>query len=326
MAIGSPQRQNGPKHSLRALAGLCVMTFGCVLSLTAVAQVEPPSADDGWVDLESLSPTANSIDSTQSPSDDGWRDLETLEPLSPAAAPSPSDGWVDLESSGQGSPSTREPSIITPVDDPNDWIYIEQDLEVVTSDMTLPTGRLAAGEIVDIAVKDAESLSGAFKISSIGTLVLPLIGAVAVEGLSAIELEAQLEALYAVDYLVDPEITVSARAKVLGDVTLKGRVTRPQSLSMTSVESLAKVISRSGGLSGDPAELDAIILRSVSDTIRARRVSLAALDETNAPGPTILPGDQITILTREKLPEIKDETGDFPLLETVLNGKALPNF
>lgn len=316
--------QNAMKLRLRPLGRIGWAAFVALLTATsfssfAVAQASPPSAEDGWVVLDSLTPES----AIQTTTDDGWRDLETLEPITPAmpssSAPSPSSEWQDLESFGT-LPNTST------VDDSNSWIDIESELAAVTSDMTLPTGRLAAGEIVDIRVKDADSLSGAFKISSIGTLVLPLIGAVAVEGLTASELEAQLEALYAIDYLVDPEITVGTRAKVLGDVTLKGLVNRPQSLSMTSVESLAKVISRSGGLKGNAAELDAIILRSVSDTIRARRISLAGLDEVESPGPTILPGDQVTVMTRKTLPIIKDETGEFPLLDTVLGGGALPTF
>jgi len=122
-------------------------------------------------------------------------------------------------------------------------------------------------------------------------------------------LAAQLEQLYAIDYLVNPKISVTPRARIIGTANLKGLINRQGPLPMTAVVSLADILAQAGGVMGPRNELDAIILRSVDIAVKARRIPLAAISLTQSPGPTILPGDQITILKREKLPVIKDESG-----------------
>jgi len=276
-----------------------------LLAPSALAQ----SRSDGWQDLETLNSKIDSETTDQSP-DDGWVALEDLEdtpsvtndeaPLQPRA--DESSGWVSLESeiAGQAQP--------------------------ITTDVIQPTALLSAGELVDIKVTNVDSLSGAYKISSIGTLVLPLIGSVTAEGLTAAQLEEQLEQLYGAEYLVDPDIIITAREKIIGQVVITGLVNKSGPIALTAAESLASILSKSNGVRGQRSSLDAIILRKLGNRIQARRVALDGININKTPGPTIFPGDQISILERKALPEVKDNSGQFPLLDKVLSGGSLRNF
>ena len=260
----------------------------------------------------------------QTPSD-GWVALESL---NETAAPSPAsnNGWVALDELPSSGSEISSSPLAAPNTPDNSWTSIDDDLSAVTASMALTDGRLNAGDLVDISVAQDDDLGGAYRISSLGTLVLPLIGSVDAAGLSPQELEEKLEQLYGIDYFVNPEITVSSREKIIGAVEIKGLINRPGAVSLTTVESLADILMKGGGVSGARSELDAIILRDIGIGIKARRVSLAAISANGEPGPTILPGDDITILKRETLPTIKDDSGQFPLLDMVLNGGSLPNF
>lgn len=252
----------------------------------------------------------------------GWQALESFDPdrVSPDASAPSSDGWIELDSSFTATPPSENPLT------GDSWTVIEDELAASSASMIAPNTTLAAGELVDITVANVDSLSGAYRISTLGTLVLPLIGSVDVAGLSAQELETRLEQLYGVDYLVDPEITVGTRDKIIGDTQLKGLINRPGTISMTSVKSLADILTEGGGVNGDPAQLEAIILRDVGIGIKARRVTLERINQIETPGPTILPGDIITIAKRSEPYVIKAESEKYPLLNHVLNGGSLTRF
>lgn len=236
-----------------------------------------------------------------------------------AAAQSNDDGWQDLDS------LNTEVNAVEATQPQNDeqWHDIDDEIAALNSDIALPSSVFTAGDLIDITVRDADSLSGEFRISPLGTLTLPLIGSVKAAGLEAAQLEEILESLYAADYLVSPQITITTREKIIGQVALKGLINRAQSVPVTSVTSLASIIAKAGGVRGELARLDAIILRPIGKMVRAQRIALDGLDESKKPGPRVLPGDTITILSRTALPEMKDESGRYPLLNRVLSGGSL---
>lgn len=296
---------------LRAL--ILASSLAALLMSSAFAQ----SNSDGWVDLKDFSTESTSQTSSNRPDDD-WIDLENYEGV-------PSPEWQSIESINLDSDTFITPQSQASVDEAA-WLDIDDEITAAASDMVLPTGRISAGDMIDISVANADSLTGAYRISALGTLVLPLIGSVDVAGLSAEEIKERLEQLYGSDYLVNPDITVTARETVIGQVALDGLINRKGSVSLTSVESLASVISKRGGVSGARKGLDAIILRKIGNGIRARRVPLDSISLSDLPGPTLLPGDRVSILKREKLPEMKDDSGQYPLLDKVLSGGSLRTF
>lgn len=306
---------------------LTPLILTAALSAASGPSAHAQSNTEGWIPIENLSSGSPANNRATRPAQDGWQALEDFDPDAGGASgpasmpPQESDGWQPLDS---GFPEGD--ALTVPQTRPEPWRVIEEDIAAASADINLPNGFLAAGDMIDIQVANVDSITGAYRISDLGTLALPLIGSVQAAGLTADALSRQLEQIYAIDYLVDPKITITPRARVIGAVTLKGLINRSGPVQMTAVESLAAILEKAGGVSGARDDLDAIILRNVDIAIRARRVSLAGISLSELPGPTVLPGDQITILRREKLPEIKDDSGQYPLLDRVLNGGSLRNF
>ena len=291
-----------------------------VLSLSLVCVPAFAQSSEGWQDLDSLIPPGTSRPSTEG-TDGGWRDLDSYEPApSKPSAPRPrSDGWQDLESFPEESVGGARSSS-------SGWIAIDEDIAAVRPQSLRPTTVLSAGDLIDISVAQTDSLGGAYRISSIGTLFLPLVGSVDAAGLTPNALETKLEQLYAEDYLVDPNVTVTTREKIIGNVELAGLVNRQGPVSLMASDTLASLLTKGGGVTGAPFRLDAIILSNSNSRVTAKRVSLRGLETGNVTDVVIIPGDHITVLQREQLPTVKNNNGSYPLLDTVLSGRSLRTF
>lgn len=290
------------------------------VSLSLVCVPAFAQSSGGWQDLDSLVPP-DAVQPSTERSGDGWQDLGDYEtpPSEPAAARPRSDGWQDLES------FPAEPAVGATTRS-SDWIDIENDIAAVRPQISRPTAVLSAGDLIDISVAHADSLGGAYRISSIGTLYLPLIGSVDAAGLSPDALETKLEQLYAVDFLIDPNVTVTTREKIIGNVKLEGLINRPGPVSLMASDTLSSLLTKGGGVTGVPFSLDAIILSSSNNRVTAKRVPLRGIATGDVTDVAIFPGDQITVLQREQLPAVKNSNGSYPLLDTVLSGRSLRTY
>lgn len=113
---------------------------------------------------------------------------------------------------------------------------------------------LLPGDVIDIDIWQEETLSGEFTVDESGTVVLPLIGARNVAGVSAQDLREQLAADYAV-YLNNPSINV----KLLRRITVSGEVRVPGLYTVDATLSIADLIARAGGINTD-ADAEKILL------------------------------------------------------------------
>ena len=323
-------------HSFIALT--VVSAFLCAPTLWAQTSNAGEARDEGWHTLESyeyIEPKADSpasIVSKTTPTDEGWRELESYEPVDTPSAPSRThankDGWHELESYEPGAPSPvvsvpPVPTTDTSVD--AGWMDIE---DGISSMVALPAASpyLASGDVIDILVANADSLSGEYTVSDIGTIAMPLIGNIMAKGLSPETLGTSLEQIYGADYLQNPTIIVTPRTAPLGEITLHGLVNIPGAFSVASVMPLAEALSKGAGLSRPAETLDAVILREIGNGVKARRVALDTIQIGSNPGPTLLPGDHVSIIERRDMPKINTSAHDYPLLQNVLRGGAPSTF
>ncbi len=77
------------------------------------------------------------------------------------------------------------------------------------------------GDILDVVVFDNADISRTPTVQPSGVIALPLVGEIAVAGLTVGEIQRKLTTLLERDYLVDPQVEV--RVKELGEVNSPGR-------------------------------------------------------------------------------------------------------
>jgi polysaccharide export outer membrane protein len=122
---------------------------------------------------------------------------------------------------------------------------------------------LGEGDLLHISVFEAEELESTVRVSSRGFIALPLIESVAVKGLSAIEAEEKIEALYKQGYIKNPHVSIFVEEHVSQRITLVGQFKNPGTYDYPSKRRLLDVIALGGGL-GEKAGRIAKIRKSRS--------------------------------------------------------------
>ncbi|MDZ8117759.1 polysaccharide biosynthesis/export family protein [Pontiella agarivorans] len=138
---------------------------------------------------------------------------------------------------------------------------------------------LVAGDALEISVEvdgNMEVAAYQTEISSTGRVTLPLVGDVAISGLSVEEARSGITAAYG-KYFVSRPVIIINRVNDLastewGFVTVTGAVAQPGRVSIPSAQGikLTAVISRSGGFAPSAKKSDIRITRKVEDGRKIR--------------------------------------------------------
>ena len=89
------------------------------------------------------------------------------------------------------------------------------------------SGVIGRMDSVEVRVFREEELTTRGQLSSDGTLSMPLIGAVRIEGLTTDQAAAAISRRLKDGYLVKPEVSVSIEARIRRTVTILGQAQRP---------------------------------------------------------------------------------------------------
>lgn len=111
--------------------------------------------------------------------------------------------------------------------------------------------RLGPGDVVEIQIFEVEELSKPAVVSPDGAVLLPLIGAVPVAGMTTGEAAARLRALYANNLIRDPQIAVTVKEYHSQPVAVLGAVTRPGVYQLRGRRRLTDVLALAEGLAPD---------------------------------------------------------------------------
>jgi len=131
--------------------------------------------------------------------------------------------------------------------------------------------RLGPGDVVQITVFEVDELSQPAVVNSQGSIPLPLVGEVSVEGLTTSEIEGKLKLLYGRDLLRDPQISVRVEEFRSQPVSVLGAVREPGVYQLQGRRRLLDVLAIAGGLSPEVGETITIsrpgVRRPVSDEL-----------------------------------------------------------
>ena len=164
-----------------------------------------------------------------------------------------------------------------------------RNLAALPDQHVVPTAyRLGAGDGIRIITFGEDQLTGEFRVSDSGTIAVPLLGQIAVAGLSVDEVAKKIEARLEQDKIfknpsVSAEITTYRPVFILGEVNKPGQY--PYQPGMT----LLSVVSVAGGFTYRAIENYASIVRNVDGHVVEGKVDRQAL---------IQPSDVITVFER----------------------------
>ncbi len=112
------------------------------------------------------------------------------------------------------------------------------------------SGVISARDTIEIRVFREDELTTRGQLSPTGTVTMPLIGPVRVQGFTTDQAAAAIEKRLRDGYLVKPQVSVSIEARVKRTVTVLGQVRNPGvfQLSADRRMSLVEAIGMAGGM------------------------------------------------------------------------------
>lgn len=145
----------------------------------------------------------------------------------------------------------------------------------------------------DLSMEDA-------RVTAAGMVRMPLIGDVAVAGLSASE-AADVIAGQLNRYLVSPQVTLFVKQRTGRRITLGGEVREPGLFPVEGRITLSQAVALAKGPTRLASLKQVVVVRQVEGERRAAMFDLSAIRKGEAPDPEILGGDTIIVgLSRAK--------------------------
>lgn len=123
---------------------------------------------------------------------------------------------------------------------------------------------VGAGDVLAIKVYDNDDLTTKVRVSSNGTIVMPLLGQVEVQGYTVNTITDKITALLADGYLVNPQVNMFVEEYGSKKVVILGNVRTPGLIRLSGPTNFLELVSRAGGL-GQNAGDTATIQRKNSD-------------------------------------------------------------
>ena len=144
--------------------------------------------------------------------------------------------------------------------------------------------KLGADDVISVSVFDEPDLSlREARVSSTGTIAMPLIGQVNVKGLSIAQAEQTIHDLYFGDYLKKPDITVTIVE--YRQFYVNGEVSKPGGYSYREGMTVQRAITLAGGFTERASRSKILLLRENSNGMPV------TVDLTTP----VQPGDVITV-------------------------------
>ena len=156
--------------------------------------------------------------------------------------------------------------------------------------------RIGPNDLLDIEVYGVTDLKRTVRVNSTGMVSLPLIGSMALAGMTAQQAEAAIAARYGEKYLQDPQISVFIKEFTTQRVTIEGAVAKPGIYPLTGQITLLRAMALAGGR-GELANLDNVMIyRTGSDgKLTSSMYDLDLVRSGDIPDPVVLPEDVIVV-------------------------------
>lgn len=163
---------------------------------------------------------------------------------------------------------------------------------------TSPNTQILPGDLLDIVVFDTPELSGRFRVSLKGDILLPLAGALHVGDLTLAEITDLVTKKYKdAGILLNPQVTVFVAEYTRRTVTITGEVRQPGVFAVVAPRTLFDTLAQAGGLN-DAASRTVSIVHSADPkniihvTLNVGAQTPESIEQGRMP---ILPGDLIFV-------------------------------
>jgi polysaccharide export outer membrane protein len=158
---------------------------------------------------------------------------------------------------------------------------------------------LGPGDLFDIRVFGEKDLSNTYRVASDGTIDLPLIGSLKVDGLTASEVKSLIEKAFVEgDFLKNPQVSILVKEYNSKKISVFGQVSRPGTFPYQDGMSVVEAISLAGGFTPMARRDDTTVTRVVDNKKRRYKVPVKKIGVGQAANFMLLPGDIVFVPER----------------------------
>lgn len=129
--------------------------------------------------------------------------------------------------------------------------------------------KIGAQDLLEITVFELPELNQTVRVSEDGSISIPLLGRVDIEGLTKDDLEKKLASLLEEKYLKKARVTIFIREYQSKRAAIIGAVTKPGIYELIGRMTVLQLISKAGGLT-ERASNEMFVLREATNGVRAR--------------------------------------------------------
>jgi len=140
----------------------------------------------------------------------------------------------------------------------------QQGQEQEAKDIFVKAYRIGPGDLLEIKVFEVEQLNQVVRVSEDGSITLPLLGRIEIEGLTQSGVVQKLSTLLQAKYVKNPQVTVFIKEYKSQQVAVIGAVEKPGNYELVGRKNLLQMISQAGGLT-DKATDEIFVLRDAGD-------------------------------------------------------------
>jgi polysaccharide biosynthesis/export protein len=172
-----------------------------------------------------------------------------------------------------------------------------------SADSSVPSVQLGTGDSVTINVFGQADMDATVSIADDGTVRLPLVGTVALAGLSTVQAALKIEkALADGGYLVKPHVSVTLATAVSQLVSILGEVRTPGRYQVNSNSTIFQILALAGGITEDGSDTIFLIHTDATGTQVRSPIDLKGLSDSSSQLPTtkFKGGDSIFVPRADK--------------------------
>ena len=124
--------------------------------------------------------------------------------------------------------------------------------------------RIGPQDLLEVQVYGLEQLKRDVRVNSKGVITLPLVGTLAIGGLTSQEAEELIRTAYEKDYLRNPQVSLFIKEYTSQRITVEGAVNRPGVYPIKGQTSLLQALAIAGG-QGQLSDMSQVLLFRVAD-------------------------------------------------------------
>ena len=173
------------------------------------------------------------------------------------------------------------------------------------------------GDVLQINVYSHDDMTTTVRVSGNGTIIVPLLGQVKVEGMSIPQISDKIAGALAGDYIIAPQVNVFITKFRAQNIFVNGQVKKPGAFEFEEKMTLIKAITLAGSFTDLAAKDKIRIIRMADD--QETDLKNAGMDEAILPGDVIIVPESILIFIsgQVKKPDAYQLEPDMTLIKLI---------